>query len=122
MLVAGVNTSRLLEGDTTRAWDVATGKELPPFKGPITSYWSLVFAPDGRTLAGGSGGADGAIYLWEVATRKQRRVLRGNQGIIHGLAFSADGRSLASAGSDSTALVWDVWTAETGAHPAQRRE
>jgi RNA polymerase sigma factor (sigma-70 family) len=118
LLVAAVQGLRI--GDQTRAWDVATGKELPAFVGPTGSVWSLAFSPDGKTLATGAGEGDGTIRLWELATRQIRLTLRGQQGTIHDLAFSPDGRRLASAGKDTTALVWDVTGGQATGRPSAR--
>jgi RNA polymerase sigma factor (sigma-70 family) len=104
ILVAGIQSAEITEHAIV--FDVATGKELVPFEGPISFLWSAAFSPDGKTLV--TGGGEGGIRLWEVATRKIRLVLRGDQGIIHSLAFSPDGLRLASAGNDTTALVWDL--------------
>lgn len=57
MLAGGVDKTVLL-------WNAATGQHLQSFKGHEFSVSSVVFSPDGTTLASGSSG--GTILLWEL--------------------------------------------------------
>jgi WD40 repeat protein len=48
-----------------RLWDVAARQPLgEPLKGHTDSVWSVVFSPDGKTLASGSD--DRTVWLWDV--------------------------------------------------------
>ena len=59
---------------------------------------SVVFAPDGSTLA--AGGSDGSIILWNPVSGETMRQLTGPAEGVLSLAFSPDGRMLASGGAD----------------------
>ncbi|MDA2913255.1 WD40 repeat domain-containing serine/threonine-protein kinase [Acidobacteriia bacterium AH_259_A11_L15] len=74
------------------------------------TVYAVVFSPDGRWLASGSG--DNSVKLWDVATGRQVRVLLGHVAFVGGVAFSPDGRWLASAGGfkDHTVKLWEVAT------------
>jgi WD40 repeat protein len=86
-------------------WDEATGVELATLTEAPDFVLTLVFAPDGRTLAV----ADGpAVRLWDVATREERAVLHGHTGKVLAQAFAPDGRTLASGGYDRTVRLWDL--------------
>jgi WD40 repeat protein/beta-lactamase regulating signal transducer with metallopeptidase domain len=98
---------------TVTLWDVATRKLLTAPLEHERSVVTVVFSPDGTTLASGS--CEGTIRIWDVATGTSRRELPGLSGVTE-LAFSPDGRLLASAGEGNIVTLWDV---ETGAETAR---
>jgi WD40 repeat protein len=93
-----------------KLWDVATGKQQTTLKGHTGQVCSLVFSPDGKTLATGSG--DTTIKLWDVATGKEMATLKGHTGPVCSLAYSSDGRILASGSDDKSVKLWDVGKAK----------
>lgn len=68
---------------------------------------SVAFAPDGGTLAAGSGRA---VQLWEVGTEHLAATLEGHTGVVRSVAYSPDGGTLASGGGDRTIRLWEVGT------------
>jgi RNA polymerase sigma factor (sigma-70 family) len=103
-------------------WERSTGKQLrrfpfepskvPPSRtGSDTWAFRLVFSPDGKTLAAGSGdltAEDSDIRLWAVAAGEELRRLRGHKGAVRTFAFAPDGKTLASGGADKTLRLWDA--------------
>jgi len=91
-----------------RVWDVNTGKEVARLReedGPHT----VLFSPDGATLATVSGVGKG-ISLWETATwRLRRRLTFPNARWEFPAAFSPDGSGLITRAGDC-ATVWDLAT------------
>ncbi len=67
---------------------------------------SVVFSPDGNTLASGS--VDNTIKLWDVVNSEELVTLSGHADWINSVAFSPDGNILASASRDRTIKLWDV--------------
>ncbi len=106
--------------NTIRLWDVAAGNNTATMKavpeisvtvngsstvGVAVSANSVVFSPDGKTLAVGNG--DSTAGLWDVATHRSIAVLRGHVCLAT-VAFSPDGKIVAVGSSDGTIKLWDV--------------
>jgi WD40 repeat protein len=90
---------------TVRLWDTATGLERMSLRGPADMAVSVVFAPDGATLA--SGDSRGNVTLWDLESGRPRASWNAHSGSTKSLAFSADGRTLASVG-DGTVKLWEM--------------
>src|SRR5262245_8842388 len=81
-------------------------QESQTFHGHEDSVSSVVFSPDGKTLASGSG--DKTVKLWDVASRQNLATLNGYEDSVWSVAFSPDGKTLASGSGDNTVKLWDV--------------
>lgn len=106
---------------TVRVWDL-TSKAGP--KASLEHGFDVVsvaFAPDGQTLATGSGyrvlDADpppaGEVRLWRVSEeglKKPGLVLEGVMASINAVAFSPDGQILAAAGVRGQVILWETMT------------
>ncbi len=68
---------------------------------------SVVFSPDGKTLA--SAGDDNTVKLWNVEKHTLRKILVGHQDTARSVSFSPDGKILASASYDGTVKLWNVF-------------
>jgi WD40 repeat protein len=71
-------------------WDLSTGKIIRELGGGEGMVLSLVYSPDGKSLAAATTNA--GIMLWEVSTGKQLGNWSG--GPIWNLAFTPDGEGL----------------------------
>ncbi len=83
--------------------------ERSTFKGHGDYVSSVIFSPDGQTLASGS--ADKTVKLWDTKTGKELVTFKGHGDRVSSLAFSPDGRTLASGSADKTVRLWEVKTA-----------
>jgi WD40 repeat protein/tRNA A-37 threonylcarbamoyl transferase component Bud32 len=79
---------------------------LNTLKGHSSDVNSVVFSPDGKTLASASD--DETIKLWNPATGKETQTLKGHSQWVWTVAFSPDGKILASGSADKTIKLWDL--------------
>ncbi|MDZ7955914.1 ribosome assembly protein 4, partial [Nostoc sp. DedQUE09] len=82
--------------------------EVNTLEGHSSWVSSVVFSPDGKTLASAS--VDKTIKLWDVSTGKAMKTLTGHSSSVWGVVFSPDGKTLASGSGDKTIKLWDVST------------
>jgi WD40 repeat protein len=61
MLATGCKDKRI------KLWDSQTGEVVETLSGGETRLEAVVFSPDGRTLASGSGGPESLVVLWPLA-------------------------------------------------------
>ena len=97
-------------GADATLWDVQTGEMIRSIAliigsaTPLSNY-SVIFSPDGKTLALNSGVA---MVVVNVETSQIVQTLTGHEGNIYSIAFSPDGSKLASASNDRTLRLWLV--------------
>jgi WD40 repeat protein len=106
---------------TVRLWDVATGHPMRRWntagRGPgergtnghPDSMVSVVFSPDGHTVATTSDGR--TVSLREVATGRTRPILTAPD-VTASVAFSPDGRTVVTTSEQGTVRLWDVATGQ----------
>ena len=100
--------------------------EEPKLRQTLTEHahevTTVVFSPDGKTLASGSW--DQTAKLWDMATGKERATLKEHCCGVGTVAFSPDGKTLASAISGSPAaqeIIVKLWDVGTGKERAALR-
>ena len=97
-----------------RLWEVDTGR-LKATLGHPAWVTSVVFSPDGKTLASFEDAYysdDDRIRLWGVDTGRLKATLEGHTDWVTSVVFSPDGKTLASASADHTVRLWDAHTGQ----------
>jgi WD40 repeat protein/serine/threonine protein kinase len=101
-------TSRISQqGDVSgivRLWEMPSRKIRRVLHGHTDEVFSVIFSPDGRTLASSS--RDGVIRLWDPVTGQERANLPGHKSWVYNVDFSSDGEYMASAGQDGEIKLW----------------
>jgi len=83
-------------------------QERNRLEGHSSEVTSVVFSPDGKTLASGSD--DKTVKLWDVTTGTEIRTLKGYNSSVNSVVFSPNGKTLASGSDDNSVKLWDVTT------------
>ncbi len=106
--LASVNDDNII-----RLWDVGTRQQKHTLIGHDEDdkrVNSIVFSPDGQTLASSADRVP-EIILWDVDTGTRKII--PTERVPFNLAFSPDGRTLAGTGGGYTIRLWDVATGQT---------
>ncbi|HWT01986.1 MAG TPA: TIR domain-containing protein [Pyrinomonadaceae bacterium] len=117
-LLLGVEANRVEETFSARRTlllDMLYREHLSIYlHGPADRVNKVVFSPDGKLLAGASGGASGrdnSVWLWDAASGQPVGApLAAHKSQVNCVAFSPDGKLLASGDSAGGIIVWDVAT------------
>jgi WD40 repeat protein len=92
--------------NTTRVWDVASGKQEFMKKGHTHYIDGVALSPDGKRLVDASG--DRTVVLYDTRTREETLTLKGHADWVTGAVFSPDGSRIATCSRDGTVRIWDA--------------
>lgn len=73
--------------------------------GHAEAVLQVVFSPNGRSLASGSG--DTTVRIWDMNTETPKHTLKGHVNWVQHVVWSPDCSLLVSGGMDSILRVWD---------------
>jgi WD40 repeat protein len=102
-----------------RIYDGKTNALRQTLTGHSATVYSVVYSPDGKTLASCAGiwssvfnkdQKPGEIIIWDLGKGTALGTLKGPSGGIVSVAFSPDGKKLYSTGGDTAIRMWDLAT------------
>src|SRR5438132_8989728 len=88
------------------------GKLAARLPGLSDRIHTILFSPDGKTLAavGGSPARFGEVQIWDLVTRKQKHSILVSNDTLFGASFSPDGTRIACGAADKAIRIFDVAT------------
>ncbi|HYV39153.1 MAG TPA: WD40 repeat domain-containing protein, partial [Gemmataceae bacterium] len=90
-----------------KIWMPSAMKTRDSIKASSEAVCSVIFSPDDRWLATGTG--DGLVKLWHTASAEPAKTLVDKHtGAVLALAWSPNGKWLISGGADGKLLLWDM--------------
>ncbi len=95
-----------------RIWNMQTDQLLQTLIGHTDLVRSIVFAPNGETVASGGWKDDSKIRLWNVHSGQLLHTIYSTSKRVYSLAYSPDGKILASGNSNGSIGLWDPNTGE----------
>ena len=132
--LGGREDSGTCVGQEIRLWNANTGELIKTLIGHTSVVNSVVFSPDGNTIASGSGhlmGYEGKasageeVRLWNAHTGELIKTLTEHKEVVSSVAFSPDGNLIVSGDwydwdGYLSSGTWSgeirVWDAHTGEH------
>ncbi|MHC4506216.1 MAG: WD40 repeat domain-containing protein, partial [Planctomycetota bacterium] len=88
-------------------WNLASGKMLRSFPGPVHATTSLAISRDGSILAAV---ADDVLYLWDLVAGKETRRAACHGRWTRAMAISPDGKTVATGSDEREISLVDVST------------
>nr|MBW4597454.1 CHAT domain-containing protein [Brasilonema angustatum HA4187-MV1] len=80
-------------------------KEHNRLEGHSSVVTSVVFSPNGKTIASGS--SDNTVRLWNL-NGQELHTLKGHSREVLSVVFSPDGKTIASGSNDNTVILWNL--------------
>lgn len=93
--------------DNAKVWNLETKQVISIIRSE-SNVQSVIFSPDGKTLAIGYN--NGSVKLWNTETQQEIVTLTGHSDDINTIAFSPDGNTLATGSYDETVKLWNLKT------------
>jgi WD40 repeat protein len=97
---------------TVRIWKTSKRREVQIFEGHADFVNSVVYSPDAKYIASGSGSAilmnDRTIRIWSVDEGKEVRVLSGDSKSGISVCFCADDEMIVTSYGDGSSRRWNL--------------
>ena len=87
-------------------WDVRKGIQLGTLNSESSTWFPILFTPDGRKLIHRT--EENNILVWDVDSKEMITSFAGHDGRINDIALSPDGKTIASTGDENSIFLWDI--------------
>ena len=96
-----------------RLWDIQHRGRKATLAGHTSTVETVVYSPDGKTIATAEGWTGTTVRLWDAVKGKSKAVLTGYTH-INAMAYSPDGETFATGGESrkNSLQLWDARTME----------
>jgi WD40 repeat protein len=98
------------EDSTIKLWHANSYELINTFRGRSTDLRSVVFSPDGETIAAGYHNDKGLVELWSTRTGKLKATLA--TAYVRSVAFSPNGTMIATGHFIDDVKLWNVKTGQ----------
>ncbi len=98
--------------NTVRIWNAENGVQIRLFEGHADAVNSVVFSPDGKSIASCS--SYSTALVWNAADGKITTSFEERTGVFKTVSFSSDGKHIIVSGSSSREVIriWDTKNAK----------
>ena len=87
-------------------WDVRKGIQLGTLNSKSSTWFPILFTPDGRKLIHRT--EENKILVWDIDSKEVLSSFIGHDGRIDDIALSPDGKTLVSTGDENSIFLWDI--------------
>ncbi len=102
--IASRTASHISQSSPTASQNAPVISRLYTYKGHTAAVFAVVWSPDGKRIASGSG--DHTVQVWHAIDGSNVYTYKGHIATVFAVAWSPDGRYVASGSFDNTVRVW----------------
>jgi hypothetical protein len=98
------------QDSTIKFWNANSFELLRIIKGRFPDLSTVVFSPDGRTIAAGYDESNSRVDIWSVHNGKLKATLATDSDYTHSIAFNSTGTMIVTGHTSDDVKLWNVKT------------